>query len=322
MHPIKRSLVPAATVIALLALGCSAKVGSSTHTAAQTVSVSVDPGETTLVTGQSGQFTATVNGTLNAAVTWQVDESGGGRIGADGVYTAPATTGTYHVRAVSQADSNASGVAAVTVVEAPAGTVTISPKTIGVSASGTVTFTALTSGLASSAVTWSVRETSGCGSVSTAGVYSAPAAAATCHVVATSAADTSKSDVATVTVSGPLSVSISPARTTVDACRTVTLSATVTGSTDRAVAWSVQESGGGTITSAGVYTAPSTAGQYHVIATAHASSKVTATATITVQDHILSVAVNPASTSVAVNGTLQFSATVTTSCGTFAASGP
>ncbi len=46
--------------------------------------------------------------------------------------------------------------------------------------------------------------------------------------------------------------------------------------------WSVQETGGGSVDNLGVYTAPSTAGTYHVTAKAVASSAVTATATVNV----------------------------------------
>lgn len=55
-------------------------------------------------------------------------------------------------------------------------------------------------GATNTAVTWSVSEASGCGSVSGTGLYTAPSTAQTCHVVATSVADTTKSATATVTV--------------------------------------------------------------------------------------------------------------------------
>lgn len=64
---------------------------------------------------------------------------------------------------------------------------------------------------------------------------------------------------------------------------TIAFSATVTGTSDTAVTWTVQEgAAGGTISGAGVYTAPRTAGTYHVVATvAHATKTATATVTIT-----------------------------------------
>src|SRR5947209_1774903 len=58
--------------------------------------------------------------------------------------------------------------------------------------------------------------------------------------------------------------------------------ATVTGSSDAAVNWSVVEPGGGTITSAGVYIAPTSPGTYTVKATAHANAGALATAAVPV----------------------------------------
>ena len=301
---------------------CAAKVDSTGTANAQTVTVAVDPNSATLATGQATQFAAAVTGTADLLVTWKVDEAGGGTIDQNGLYTAPAAAGSYHVRAVSHAQPEISGVAAVTVNAPPAVSVVISPKSTSVTAGGTVTFTATVTGLSSSAVTWKVQEASGCGSVSTGGVYTAPAAAGTCHVVATSSADTSRSDVATVTVTAPLAIAISPTTATVDSCKTQQFSATVTGGgTDKAVVWSVAEgAAGGTVSSAGLYTGPSNAGTYHVVATAHASSAVTARATVTVRDRILAIVVNPPTPSLTPGGTQQFTATITTSCGDFTAS--
>jgi hypothetical protein len=49
-------------------------------------------------------------------------------------------------------------------------------------------------------IVWSIQEASGCGSITSAGVYSAPSTATTCHVVARLAGDASKTSVATVNV--------------------------------------------------------------------------------------------------------------------------
>jgi hypothetical protein len=302
---------------------CAAQVGTEGGSGAQTVAVSVSPGTSELAPGQSTQFAAVVTGTADVAVTWQVDEAGGGIVNATGLYTAPGATGTYHVRAVSHAAPDQSGVATVTVSAPPAGSVTISPKTARVTTGGSLTFTATVTGLSSSTVTWSVQEPSGCGSVSAAGVYTAPSTAGTCHVVATSTADSTRSDVATVTVNVPISVTVTPGTAAVDACRTVTFTASVAGTSDQVVAWSVTEgASGGSVSTGGVYTASSTAGTYHVVATAHASPAATASATVTVTDHILSITVNPGSASVSPSGTQQFTATVTTTCGAFAGSSP
>jgi hypothetical protein len=98
----------------------------------------------------------------------------------------------------------------------------------------------------------------------------------------------------------------------------VTLRATVTGATDTSVTWSVQEgAAGGTITSAGVYTAPTSEGTYHAVATSRADPARSAVATLTVRDEVLSVAVTPSTVTVAPGGTAQLTATVTTTCGSF-----
>ncbi len=85
----------------------------------------------------------------------------------------------------------------------PAGvTLTISPKGVAIAPSGSETFTCTVTGSTNTACTWQVTETGG-GSVTSAGVYKAPATVGTYHVVATSAADTTKSDTATVVVTAP-----------------------------------------------------------------------------------------------------------------------
>ena len=53
-------------------------------------------------------FTAAVRGATDQSVYWSVKEPDGGSITPDGVYTAPATPGTYTVTATSQADVRAS----------------------------------------------------------------------------------------------------------------------------------------------------------------------------------------------------------------------
>ncbi len=83
-------------------------------------------------------------------------------------------------------------------------------------------------------------------------------------------------------VSGPSgTVTISPLSASVPEGGLQTFSATVAGG--GGVNWSVEEgSQGGTITSAGVYSAPLTTGTFHVLATNGTNSSFTATATVTV----------------------------------------
>ena len=83
--------------------------------------------------------------------------------------------------------------------------------------------------------------------------------------------------------SDPVRVTVSPSTATVATGGTQTFTASVYNR-GQDVTWSVEEgSTGGTITSAGVYTAPTTPGTYHVIATSVADNSVSGTATVTVE---------------------------------------
>ena len=85
--------------------------------------VSVSPSTATLRAGTAQPFSATVTGSSNMSVTWQVNGVTGGAqlppasISASGVYTAPAAVpspNSVTVQAVSSADSSAAGQSAVT----------------------------------------------------------------------------------------------------------------------------------------------------------------------------------------------------------------
>ncbi|WP_240359047.1 glycosyl hydrolase family 18 protein [Pyxidicoccus trucidator] len=80
-----------------------------------------------------------------------------------------------------------------------------------------------------------------------------------------------------------VSITLTPTSASLATGATRTFTATVTGSTNKAVTWSIQQgASGGTVTSAGLYTAPQTAGTYHVIATSQADTTKKASATVTV----------------------------------------
>ena len=107
------------------------------------VSVSLTPGSASLAVNATQQFSATLSGTTNTAVTWEVNSIIGGNstigtISTSGLYTAPASVpspATVSVTAVSQADPTKSGTAGVTIT-AVASNVTVSVTVAGV---GTVT---------------------------------------------------------------------------------------------------------------------------------------------------------------------------------------
>ena len=89
-----------------------------------TITVTVAPQSPTAVVDQTVAFQATVTGTTNTAVTWEVNGIAGGNstvgtISTSGTYTAPATVpnpSTVTVSAVSQADKTKSGSSNVLIV--------------------------------------------------------------------------------------------------------------------------------------------------------------------------------------------------------------
>jgi len=118
--------------------------------------------------------------------------------------------------------------------------IAVSPSAATVISSGTQSFTATVTGTTNLAVTWSVQEGAAGGSITSAGVYTAPQTIGTYHVVATSQADKSKSAMATINVPPP-SVSITPAMDTLGPSEKRTFVAIVGGTNNTAVAWSVQK---------------------------------------------------------------------------------
>jgi len=114
----------------------------------------------------------------------------------------------------------------------------------------------------------------------------------------------------TTTPPPEVAISISPTGPSVKLGATQQFVATVSNSTDTAVAWTV--SGGGTISSSGLYTAPASATtpvSVTVKATAHADTTKSATATVSIPQ--VSLTVSPGSANSMLGATQQFTATVT-----------
>jgi len=78
------------------------------------LSITIVPAGALLPESGSQSFSAPITGSSNTAVTWSVVEgAAGGVITSQGLYTAPQTSGTFHVLATSQADSSKTAMAAV-----------------------------------------------------------------------------------------------------------------------------------------------------------------------------------------------------------------
>ena len=114
----------------------------------------------------------------------------------------------------------------------------------------------------------------------------------------------------TTTTTNPLVVSISPLTANLNQGATQSFTAIVTGTSNTAVNWTVQEgAGGGSITSVGVYTAPNKSGTFHVIATSQADTTKSVTATVIIAP--VAIFLNPIGVTLDVGNQVLFVATVT-----------
>ena len=120
--------------IILFNTGCGGGSSTSTTTVTQSsVRVTVQPASVSVSNFRTQQFTATVSGSSNTAVTWEVNKTAGGSqkfgfISSAGLYVAPSAvptkidsqqntvTTTLTIMAVSQADTTANGTSTVTIV--------------------------------------------------------------------------------------------------------------------------------------------------------------------------------------------------------------
>jgi hypothetical protein len=106
-----------------------------------------------------------------------------------------------------------------------------------------------------------------------------------------------------------INVSVTPNSVTVLHGATQSFAALVTGTTNTAVMWSVQESSGGTIDSTGLYTAPQDGeGTFHVLATSRASSGSVGIAAVVVPAS--QITISPAAVTLLPNGAQTFTAAV------------
>lgn len=207
----KRLLVLILSLAALLP-SCG-NGGSIQTTPASAVTLAITPTTASVPAGATLQFMATVANTSDTVVTWQVNGTAGGgptlgTISSSGLYAAPATVpnpATITVTAVSQADTSVSASASVTITAKAS--IGISPSSVTVLAGATQQFTSIVTGMSNTAVNWQVNGMTGgnstLGTISTAGLYTAPAtppSGRTVNVTAVSQADPSMSASASVSI--------------------------------------------------------------------------------------------------------------------------
>ena len=211
-------------------------------------------------------------------------------------------------------------VAPITMTGTTGTTVSISPASGTIPAGGRLAFTAtVTPGTyadGGSVTDLGVVFTTTGGDVDSEGEYTAPAVPGTYYVVAQSTGDTTAQAVATITVK-QVGLSVSPATSSVQTGLSEQLTASVTGSDEQRVAWSIVEGADvtfGTVDSSGVYHAPTsipTPAIVHVRATSVADPSVQGEAQVTVvSGPPVSITVDPAVTTLLTDETLAYHAEV------------
>lgn len=316
-----------------------------TCTNPQAVPIPPDPQST-------AQFTASVSGTADQSVTWQVDQITGGNdtvgtISTSGLYVAPAVVPnpqTVTVSAVSNADPSVVGNLPITIVSAPVPLVTISPQQATVQTHSGKAFTATVTGmgLTNTAVSWDVNNEPGgdptIGTVSggspsecqTQGNYTAPDTVPNppqVQVTAISTTDSTKFASATVTItnSPTITVHVSPKSVPVVVGQTQPFQASVDGTQDKKVSWSLSGQGCsgtacGTINPTSDSTANYIAPNYvpnpptvNVTATADADRSAHDSGVVTIEQNAQpSIAIYPSSTTLAAGSQgFNFSAVIT-----------
>jgi hypothetical protein len=112
-----------------------------------------------------------------------------------------------------------------------------------------------------------------------------------------------------------VNVTVDPPSANLPTGTSLQFTAVVTGDSDTAVRWSVKEgASGGAVTATGVYTAPSSPGTFHVVATSHADPTKSATAPVTVSvsdGQTVQIVADATSATVPATQTQQFTAQVT-----------
>ena len=161
------------------------------------VTVSVFPATASVDQGSKIQFSATVTGSSNQAVTWNIQEGPpAGSIDQTGLYKAPTGVLAAHVVAISVADPSKSSSAVVTT-----NAVSVSVlKTAAVPRGRQRQFSAFVGGTVIKDVIWTIDEGTAGGAISSDGVYTAPLSGGLFHVTARSVTDPSKAATTAVSV--------------------------------------------------------------------------------------------------------------------------
>ncbi len=206
MRANKLSAVARASLLVAMAAGMFLASCTVTRTGNDIAlpAVSLSPTSASVQAGGAVQFTATVVTSFSTTIIWDVNDIQGGNstvgtISSTGLYTAPATVpapATVTVKAISQSENYPYGAAIVTVTAQPTSAMlSIAPANSFTPVGTSVQYTATSNNEIDAAATWSVNGVAGgnstVGTISSSGLYTAPASLPNPITVAVTATDTS-----------------------------------------------------------------------------------------------------------------------------------
>jgi uncharacterized protein YjdB len=274
------------------------------------VQVVTSPTNATLDPYQRQQFLAygrtQAGDSVAVDVTWSAS---GGTITTGGLYVADTTAGTYQVTAATSTSTKVSGSSQVQ-NRGPVAQIVLTPTSASVTVGGTVQFAVFGRRNNGDSVAVTVAYSATGGTISATGLYTAGQSAGAYRVIATQSGG-KLADTVAVTISNvPVaSVTVSPAAASLTVGATAQLTATPkdsngTALSGRAVTWASSNPAVATVSNSGVVSG-NAAGSATITATSETKSS---TATVTVTNvPVASVTVSPASTSLLVGATQQFS---------------
>jgi len=164
--------------------------------------VTLSPQSISLAAGKSVQFSASVTGPSNTAVSWSISPAVGSI--SNGLYTAPSSVSTSQnvvVTATSVGDPTKSAQATISLTASGATGILVSPASVSLAASQGQQFSATSSGIGGgglASVSWSLNPA--VGSITSGGFYSAPSSISTQQTVVVTATSSGATATANVTL--------------------------------------------------------------------------------------------------------------------------
>ncbi len=297
----------------------------------QYVTITTQPGSTTVNAGQTATFTTAASSNPTATVQWQISTDGGTTFsnipgGTSTTYTTPVMGAgdngdEFQAIFTNAAGSVATNIATLTVQYL---TITTQPGSTTVNAGQTATFTAAASSNPTATVQWQISTDGGATFSSIPGAtsvsYTTPVSAASDNgeefqAIFTNTAGSVTTNPATLTVQY-VTITTQPGSTTINAGQTATFTAAASSNPAATVQWQMSTNGGTTFSNipgatSTTYVTPVTTGsdnneQFQAIFTNAAGSVTTNIATLTVQ--YLTITSQPGSTAVNSGQTATFTA--------------